>query len=199
MAYLTIDKLSNIIFNNLDENGNDYKIFIESGTYLGETIIELQPYFNILHTVELSEKYFDMFNNIKNDNNLDNIFNYKGETSDILPDIFKSIDKKNKCIFWLDGHFSSGDTAKGKKDCPLIEECQIIDQLYSSDEMIILIDDIRLFGTNINEDWSEINIEFIKKCFTNFEISKEVSLDHETIPNQKDLLAFKLNRKSCKT
>ena len=57
MAYLTIDKLNNIIFNNLDENGNDYTIFIESGTYLGETTIELQPYFNILHTVELSEKY----------------------------------------------------------------------------------------------------------------------------------------------
>ena len=195
MAYLTIDKLNNIIFDNLDENGDEYKIFIESGTFLGETTIKLQPYFNTLYTVELSEKYFNMFNSIKNSRNLNNIFNYQGETSDILPDIFKLFDDKNKCIFWLDGHFSSGDTAKGKKDCPLIEECQIIDQLYPSDEMIILIDDVWLFKTYIKEDWSDINIESIKKCFTNFEISKEVILYHETVLDQKDILAFKLNRK----
>ena len=35
MAYLTIEKLNNIIFDNLDENGDEYKIFIESGTFLG--------------------------------------------------------------------------------------------------------------------------------------------------------------------
>jgi hypothetical protein len=58
MAYLTIEKLNNIIFDNLDENGDEYKIFIESGTFLGETTIKLQPYFNTLYTVELSEKYF---------------------------------------------------------------------------------------------------------------------------------------------
>ena len=195
MAHLTIEKLNNIIFDNLDENGDEYKIFIESGTFLGETTIKLQPYFNTLYTVELSEKYFNMFNSIKNSRNLNNIFNYQGETSDILPDIFKLFNDKNKCIFWLDGHFSSGDTGKGNKDCPLIEECQIIDQLYPSDEMIILIDDVWLFKTYIKEDWSDINIESIKKCFTNFEISKEVILYHETVLDQKDILAFKLNRK----
>ena len=61
MAYLTIDKLNNIIFDNLDENGDEYKIFIESGTFLGQTTIKLQPYFNTLYTVELSEKYFNIF------------------------------------------------------------------------------------------------------------------------------------------
>ena len=34
-----------------------------------------------------------------------------------------------------------------------------------------------------------------QNSFTNFEISKEVILYHETVLDQKDILAFKLNRK----
>lgn len=84
-----------------------------------------------------------------------------------------SLDSSKKCIFFLDGHWSSGDTAKGDKDCPLIEECLAIDSLYLSNESIILIDDYRLFNTKINEDWSGINKQSIFKCFTNFKIVKE--------------------------
>jgi hypothetical protein len=77
----------------------------------------------------------------------------------------------------LDGHWSSGDTAKGEKDCPLIEECKSIDLLYKSNKGIILIDDYRLFGTNIDQDWSSITTENILKCFNNFNIIQNFVYD----------------------
>ena len=61
-------------------------------------------------------------------------------------------------IFFLDGHYSSGNTAKGTKDCPLLEELSIINR-YFKYEGLIIIDDLRLFGTKVNEDWLDITTE----------------------------------------
>ena len=47
-------------------------------------------------------------------------------------------------IFWLDGHYSAGITARGDKDCPIFEE---LDAIFDKNnfEHILLIDDARLF------------------------------------------------------
>ena len=89
MTALTIDKLTHIVFDELGQVGDDYKVFVESGTYLGETVIELQPYFETLYTIELSEEYYQQFAKIKENYEIDNIANRKGDTTDILPDILK--------------------------------------------------------------------------------------------------------------
>lgn len=49
----------------------------------------------------------------------------------------------SKAIFWLDGHYSGGITARGDKDCPIWEELKAI--FSTNTEHIILIDDARLF------------------------------------------------------
>ena len=89
MTSLTLDRLTHIVVDELEQEGDDYKVFIESGTYLGETIIQLQPYFETLYTVELSEEYYQQFARIKEDYEIDNIANRKGDTTEILPDILK--------------------------------------------------------------------------------------------------------------
>ena len=187
MTSLTLDRLTHIVVDELEQEGDDYKVFIESGTYLGETIIQLQPYFETLYTVELSEEYYQQFARIKEDYESDNIANRKGDTTEILPDILKLLEDEDQCIFWLDGHWSSGNTARGEKDCPLIEECDSINKLYPSGKVIVLIDDYRLFGTNLNEDWSDITVDRVKQCFTSFNIVKETIHD--------DVLAFYMEKK----
>ena len=164
MTSLTINTI-NKISNNISQSYGEYNTVIESGTLGGETIINLQPYFKSLYTIELSEHYFNYFNQVKIENEYTNVINYFGDTAQVLPEILNNLTSENKVIFWLDGHYSSYDTAKCEKDCPLIEECTSIDNLYLANKGLVLIDDYRLFGTNYAEDWSEITLENVLKCF----------------------------------
>ena len=57
-------------------------------------------------------------------------------------------DVENIC-FWLDGHFSGGDTFQGSDDTPILKELDTIEKHISSFENIsILVDDFRLFNIN---------------------------------------------------
>lgn len=48
--------------------------------------------------------------------------------------------------FWLDGHFSEGDTFQGPNDTPIIQELGAIEQnLPRWDHVAVLIDDMRCF------------------------------------------------------
>lgn len=51
---------------------------------------------------------------------------------------------KGPAIFWLDGHYSSGATAKGEKVSPIFEELNAI-FMYSTAPNVLFIDDARLF------------------------------------------------------
>lgn len=170
MASLTTQRIINDL-HQLNENISSYNIFIESGTFSGQTIINLIDSFQLLHTIELGKNYYDYFNQVKIEQNYTNVQNHFGDTIKVLPEILKSHGKYDNCIFWLDGHFSSWDTAKGEKDVPIIEECCLIDKFYNAEKGVIFIDDFRLFGTNVNEDWSDISIDNILNCFENFKVT----------------------------
>jgi hypothetical protein len=143
----------------LKDNFKKYPIFIETGTYNGDTIFSVEPYFDMLYTIELSQKYF---NNTKSKYKGKKINFILGDSSFVFESFLPNIDRDS--IFFLDGHWSSADTAKGNKDCPLIEEIQHINNLYKN-KAIIIIDDFRLFEkgpkTGSNEDWTDITKEKI--------------------------------------
>lgn len=133
-------------------------IFIETGTYLGDTINNMLPYFDKIYSIELSPYYAEISQNrFKNDSN---VIIINGDSSEILKYLCKLV--KEPAFFWLDGHWSGGDTAQGNKDCPLIEELTEIMTKFKS-KCVVAIDDIRLFGTNDNEDWHNITREVILK------------------------------------
>lgn len=52
------------IFNQIKEQDifNNYKIFIETGTYLGETILKVEPLFDELHTIEIKKDFYENIN-----------------------------------------------------------------------------------------------------------------------------------------
>lgn len=160
-----------IVLTSLEEKREDYSNFFETGTYFGETIINLQPYFKNLLTIELSLEHYMHFNATKLNMNLSNVHNFYGDSVILMPGLLLILNSENT-IFWLDGHYSSGDTACGLKECPLIEECKYIDRFCMSKKCIILVDDYTLFGTHENYNWADVTADTVKECFNNYTVTK---------------------------
>ena len=142
--------------NMLQENYKKYPCFIETGTHNGGTTFALEPFFDTLHTIEFSEHYYQNTKNKYNGNKINFIL---GDSSVVFESLLPTITED--CVFFLDGHWSGGDTGCSAKDCPLNEEITHINNLFQHNA-IIIIDDFRLFGLDkssgkLNEDWSEIN------------------------------------------
>ncbi len=155
MPTLLREELKNILQLS-NKNKNDYDYFVETGTYMGETILRYVNDFKKLYTIELSETLYNDFNEKNYDRN--KLKSILGDSSKKLKEVIDDIN--GNTIFFLDGHFSSCGTAKGDKDVPLYEEIKLINDNFKY-ESIIIIDDLRLFGSNITEDWSDITVEKI--------------------------------------
>ena len=134
----------------LRDDYTNYPCFIETGTFQGTTILGMESFFEKLYTIELSEAYH---NYVKNNYNGSKIQFLLGDSSIVLRDLLPIISEK--CVFFLDGHWSNGNTARGTVDVPLIDEITHINNLFQN-EGIIIIDDFRLFETNFSENWSNI-------------------------------------------
>ena len=183
--------LNNLFLNLLQDDYTKYNCFIETGTLNGDTIFSLEPYFNKLYTIEFSEKYY---NNTKNKYSGNKINFILGDSSIVFETLLPNI--TDKCIFFLDGHWSGGDTGKSNKDCPLYEEVTHINNLFTNDA-IIIIDDFRLFGLDkssgkLNEDWSKINKENLLNIIQG-RINKVYHLDSEYA--KEDRLIIHINAK----
>ena len=97
-----------------------------------------------------------------------NVHIVRGDSSIILYDLIKDINET--MTFWLDGHCSEGDTARGVYYTPLIQELEEIKK-HHIDTHTIIIDDLRLwneddvkigFGKNkIIEKIMEINVNYM--------------------------------------
>jgi hypothetical protein len=154
--FILMPALNQELLLSLQDDYTKYTCFIETGTFIAETIRSLEPYFDKLYTIEFSEKYY---NYSKGNYDGDKINFMLGDSSVVLKELLPTI--TDKCIFFLDGHWSGGDTGKSEKHCPLYEEVAHINNLYNN-EAIIIIDDFRLFGLDsssgkLGEDWRDIN------------------------------------------
>jgi len=179
MPNLHINILNNIFEQFGISNYDSYSTFIETGTSFGNTIRIVQPYFEFLHTIEIKKEIYDAFDEYHP--KYENVTRHLGDSCVILPEILNGLSEETKCIFWLDGHYSSGESGRGTIDVPLVEECLIIDNLYKAKESVILIDDYRLFGTNIDEDWSNITDNNILNCFSKLKIIDKKIGDNDMI------------------
>ena len=134
----------------------DYSIFVETGTYLGEMVEAMRTHFHKVYSIELGEKlYLNAINRFRGDTKVQI---HLGDSGKVLPILLKEITEP--AIFWLDGHYSYGITAKGEKDCPVFEELDAI--LKNKLPHVILIDDARCFnGTNDYPSIEQLH-QFIK-------------------------------------
>jgi hypothetical protein len=117
-----------------------YTTLIETGTYLGDMVEAQRKRFKKVISIELSEELWKKAQKrFKRNKNVEIVL---GDSGKVLPEILKNIHEP--VIFWLDGHYSEGITAKGDKDCPIFEELNAIFGGKTTNP-ILLIDDARCF------------------------------------------------------
>ncbi|MCB9034057.1 MAG: hypothetical protein H6553_09485 [Chitinophagales bacterium] len=146
----------------------NFDVFIETGTYLGDMIYAQKDNFKKIYSIELSDMFYKNATNFFKD--YKHVKLYQGDSGEEMEKIVNELDEP--AIFWLDGHYSGGNTAKGDLNCPIIKELSAI---YKSrfKNHIILIDDARLFvGENDYPSLDEIK-ESILMYNDNYSISVE--------------------------
>jgi hypothetical protein len=115
-------------------------ILVETGTYLGDMVWAQKNYFKKIFSIELGVELWE--NAVKRFKDYSSITILKGDSGKILNEVIPLLDEI--AIFWLDGHYSAGITAKGDKECPIFEELEAI--FKSNFSHILLIDDAMYFN-----------------------------------------------------
>ena len=120
------------------------KILVETGTYLGDMMQAQKGNFEKLYSIELSRELWERaVNRFRKDPNVEIV---NGDSGKVLFSLVPTF--QQPVLFWLDGHYSGGITAKGETDCPVYLELDAI-FTHGAPRHVILIDDARLFnGTN---------------------------------------------------
>jgi len=173
----------------LHDDYKKYPCFVETGTLNGDTTFALESHFDRLYTIEFSKQYYANTKNRYHGNKINFIL---GDSSIVFESLLPNV--TDKCIFFLDGHWSGGDTGKSDKDCPLNEEITHINELFKNDA-IIIIDDCRLFGLDkssgkLGEDWSKISKDQILGILDN-RIDKVYHLDSEIAKDDRLIIHIK--------
>ncbi|MBI5065418.1 hypothetical protein HZA97_04210 [Candidatus Woesearchaeota archaeon] len=147
------------------------KNFVETGTYLGSTVMSVKNLFDKIHSIELDKSLFEQARN--KFSSYSHIHIIQGDSSKVLPTILSEIERP--ALFWLDGHYSEGITAKGDLNTPILKELELILNHKIKDH-VILIDDARCFiGKNDYTTIKELK-SFVKKINSQliFEINENI-------------------------
>ena len=116
------------------------RTFVETGTYKGDMINACNDFFDELFSIELSHELF--LGSKGRFADIGKIHVFEGNSGNVLPEIATMI--KGPALFWLDAHYSGGETARGQEDSPIIKELNFI--MSRGNSPCILIDDARCFN-----------------------------------------------------
>jgi hypothetical protein len=121
--------------------GSGIDNFVETGTYRGGTVDAVKTKFRSVVSIELShdlaaaaQARFASTGNVRI---------IQGDSGHVLPQLLPEL--PGTCLFWLDGHWSGGETALGESETPLLAELEAV--LARGERDVILVDDARLLGT----------------------------------------------------
>ncbi len=117
------------------------EIFVETGTFEGDTLEQVLGLFRECHSVELSKELAEQARvRLLSATNVQIV---QGDSVEFLRQRAPIL-QSNSVLYWLDAHWCASDHTAGKtSQCPLIEELRAIGSLNG--QSVILVDDARLF------------------------------------------------------
>ncbi len=114
---------------------------VETGTCHGDMVAAMQKDFKKVISIELSEPFYrEVCERFKGVPNVELIHGDSGKEIGAVVERLPG-----PTLFWLDGHYSGGDTALGEKITPINEELRAI-LAPGRPNHVVLIDDARCFG-----------------------------------------------------
>jgi len=127
----------------LERFGLPNATWVETGTYFGETTAHLAVAARQVFSIEPDRDF--AANAEEKFAKTHNVQILHGLSEELLPGILTAI--SGPICFWLDGHFSGPGTFQGPVDTPIELELQHIESLIASGrEVVVFVDDVRLFG-----------------------------------------------------
>jgi hypothetical protein len=116
------------------------RIFIETGTYLGDTVQEMKSRYEKVVSIEIDRALYERARErFRNDPNVTLMF---GDCVRELPKILGPL--AEPAVFWLDGHWSGAGTGKGEVADPILLSLEQIGS-HPVRGHAIFIDDARYF------------------------------------------------------
>lgn len=149
-----------------------YRALVETGTYYGEMIEAMRSEFDVLYTIELSEYLHRLA--VRRFRNSPHIHVIQGDSGDKLRTVLSEI--RQPTIFWLDGHYSAGVTARGNMETPILQE---LGHILSAPDLNhgIVIDDACDFGA----DPGYPSLEVIRDFILSRQPDRDVRVEHNSI------------------
>jgi len=146
-------------------------VFVETGTYLGDMVNAMKKSFDKIYSIELSEKLADDAK--KRFEKQKHITILQGDSGKVFKELLPKI--QSPCLFWLDGHYSEGFTAKGDLETPIMEELSHVSKHPLAHKHLILIDDARCFNGEHDYPTIEQVKEFVaERGFDEFELKHDI-------------------------
>jgi hypothetical protein len=115
-----------------------YSGMVETGTFLGATAEWASAVFPTVHTIEAAPELFERAK--ARLAACENVTAHPGRSPDVLRGLLPSL--RGSWLFWLDAHWSAGETFGQGDECPLLRELELI---LGAGAHSVLIDDARCF------------------------------------------------------
>lgn len=141
---------------------------VETGTYQGATVAACLAHFERVYTVELDPALHEA----ARDRFIDepSVTVIHGDSYQALARL--ASDVTDPALFWLDAHYSAGETARGPHDPPLPWELRAVVGRLEHD--VILIDDARLMGVEPGYPSIEEIRQLVGQRASSFEVSRDI-------------------------
>lgn len=120
------------------------RALVETGTYQGDTIAFCLGDFESIVSIELSPEFAAIAQ--ARFSSCPHVRILQGSSSQLIAKVLKEL--HGGAVFWLDAHYSGGMTT-GSMENPILEELRSIMRCELSKSHVILVDDARYFGSDV--------------------------------------------------
>jgi hypothetical protein len=135
------------------------RVLVETGSYKGDSIDALLPFFDDLYSVELGPHLYEFC--LRRFADAPNVHLHLGESPAFLRETLRRLDRP--ALFYLDAHWSMEDTVRGETDTPIVAELEVLHEL--DPPSVIIIDDARLFGTDPEYPTVDWVTDYVRRSF----------------------------------